>query len=254
MQNTKPKQLTAPIIKSTSAIVLLMACFVATVPAPASAGSFSVTPVRIYMLPRDRAVAVTITNEGDTEVVLQADLNAWTQKPDGTDEQVPTEDLILSPPIIKLAAGARQVVRLALLKPADASRQLTYRMLMREVPEAVSNPDKSIQVPIALALSLPVFITPPAAKREMDCTATRSTPQALNVSCGNQGSAYAQVREILVLRGDQALARFEGGTYILPGARKTMSVNGEQAIAPGAAQLKVSFDDGKSQVFNVTVP
>ena len=125
---------------------------------------------------------------------------------------------------------------------------------MREVPEAVAAKDKTIEVPIALALSLPVFITPPPAKREMDCTAVRSTAQALNVSCGNQGSAYAQVREISLVRGEQTLARFEGGTYILPGARKTMSVNGQQPIEPGPAQLNVRFDDGKSQAFSVTLP
>ena len=240
--------------KSLGAIVLLASFFILAAPAAALAGVFSVTPVRIYMTPKDRAVAVTITNEGDSEVVLQADLNAWRQMPDGTDEQVPTDDLVLSPPIIKLAAGARQVVRLALLKPADASRQLIYRMIMREVPEAVAPKDRTIEVPIALALSLPVFITPPPAKREMDCTAERSTPQALNVSCGNQGSAYAQVREISLVRGEQTLARFEGGTYILPGARKTMSVNGQQAIAPGAAQLNVRFDDGQSQAFSINLP
>jgi len=254
MQHNSPKSTSMQLHKSPSAIFLLALSLVTAAPSPVFAGVFSVTPVRIYMTPRDRAIAVTITNEGDTEVVLQADLNAWTQKPDGTDEQVPTEDLILSPPIIKLAPGARQVVRLARLKPADASRQLIYRMIMREVPEAVASKDKTIEVPIALALSLPVFITPPPAKREMDCTAARSTPQVVNVSCGNQGTAYAQVREISLMRGDQTLARFEGGTYILPGARKTMSVNGEQVIAPGAAQLNVRFDDGKSQAFSITLP
>ncbi len=212
------------------------------------------TPVRIYMTPRDRAVAVTITNEGDSEVVLQADLNAWSQKPDGTDEQVPTEDLILSPPIIKLAPNARQVVRLALLKPADASRQLIYRMIMREVPEALAARDKTIQVPISLALSMPVFITPPPAKRDVSCQASRGTPPALNVSCTNSGTAYAQVREIVLKRGAQALGKFEGGTYILPGARQIMSVKGEQPITAGAAQLSVSFDDGKSQTFDITLP
>lgn len=206
------------------------------------------------MTPKDRAVAVTITNEGDTEVVLQADLNAWSQRPDGTDEQVPTEDLILSPPIIKLAPNARQVVRLALLKPADASRQLIYRMIMREVPEAVAARDKTIQVPIALALSMPVFITPPLARRSMSCQAARSDTPALNVSCTNSGTAYAQVREILVRRGNQTVARFEGGTYILPGARQVMSAKGDQVIAAGAAQLNVSFDDGKSETFDVTLP
>ena len=249
-----PGLASTPVLRGPAAIILLAAGLLSAASAPVQAGVFSVTPVRIYMTPRDRAVAVTITNEGDTEVVLQADLNAWSQKPDGTDEQVPTEDLILSPPIIKLAPNARQVVRLALLKPADASRQLIYRMIMREVPEAVAQRDKSIQVPIALALSMPVFITPPPAKRDVTCEAARSTAPALNVTCTNTGTAYAQVREVLVKRGTQVLAKFEGGTYILPGARQVMSAKGEQAIAPGAAQLAVSFDDGKSQTFEVTLP
>lgn len=221
---------------------------------PAWAGVFSVTPVRIYMTPRDRAVAVTIVNEGNTELVLQADLYAWSQKSDGTDEQVATEDLILSPPIIKLAPHGRQVVRLARLKPTDASLQLTYRMIMREVPEAVASRDKTIEVPIALALSMPVFLTPPVAKRLISCQAEPSNAGLLNVSCANTGSAYAQVREVLVKRGTQMLARFEGGTYILPGARQVMNAKLEQAVTPGAAQLSVRFDDDKLQTFDITHP
>ncbi len=243
-----------PVQPTRSAINLLVLGLLWCAVAPAWSGVFSVTPVRIYMTPKDRAVAVTITNEGDSQIVLQADLNAWSQKPDGTDEQVPTEDLILSPPIIKLAPGARQVVRLALLKPADASRQLIYRMIMREVPEAVAARDKTLQVPISLALSLPVFITPPPAKRDVNCQADPGGSPALTVSCSNTGTAYAQVREILVTRGAQTLATFEGGAYILPGARKVMNVKAGQTITPGAAQLSVSFDDGKSQTFDVVLP
>jgi fimbrial chaperone protein len=230
-------------------------------PAAVQAGSFSVTPVRIYMTPRDRAVAVTLVNEGDTPVALQADINVWTQKPDGTDELVLTEDLVLSPPIIKLAPQARQVVRLALLKPADASRQLTYRLIVREVPEATAPPSAGLQVPIALALSMPVFITPPVAKREMACTlaSTAPTTQAaassdIAVSCANAGSAYAQVREATLKRGDTTLASFEGGTYILPGARKSMALKLQGARTSGPATLTVTYDDSKSDSFAVTLP
>jgi fimbrial chaperone protein len=225
---------------------------VATV-GPAWAGSFSVTPVRIYMTPRDRAVAITITNEGDSPVALQADINVWSQKADGTDELVLTEDMILSPPIIKLAPKARQVVRLALLKPHDASRQLTYRLIVREIPEATAPKGNTIEVPIALALSMPVFITPPIAQREMACQAARDA-QALAVTCANTGSAYSQLREVTLKRGDAQLARFEGGVYILPGARKTVSLKPDQAVPAGEAVLQVMFDDGKSQTFNVTLP
>ena len=220
--------------------------------ASASAGVFSVTPVRLYMTQRDRAIAVTLTNEGDSAIVLQADINAWSQKPDGTDELVLTEDLILAPPIIKLAPRARQVVRLALLVPADASRQLTYRMIIREVPEAL--PSTTIEVPIALALSMPVFITPPGAKRLLDCSANRADAKNLAISCGNRGTAYSQIREASVLRGGKTLAKFEGGVYVLPGASKTVKLTADQIVQPGEAQLVVTFDDGQSQTTSITLP
>lgn len=230
-------------------------------PADVYAGSFSVTPVRIYMSPRDRAVAVTLVNEGNTPVALQADINLWTQKTDGTDELVPTEDLVLAPPIIKLAPQARQVVRLALLKPADATRQSTYRLIVREVPEVIAPQSSNLQVPIALALSMPVFITPPIAKRDVSCalapiasSTQAATSQEGTVSCANTGSAYAQVREMTIKSGDVTLASFEGGTYILPGARKSMTLKPQGTRTQGAAILTVTYDDSKSESFAVTLP
>lgn len=231
----------------------LAACLLFGYVAPALAGVFSVTPVRIFMKPRDRAVAITLVNEGDTPVALQADIHAWTQSPDGADQLVLTEDMILSPPIIKLAPKTRQVVRLALLKPADASRELTYRMIVREIPEAVAAQTNAMEVPIALALNMPVFITPPVAKREVACEAERAGDQVQAV-CRNLGSAYAQVREIQLRRGEQVLARFEGGNYILPGVRKAIALTAAQPVAAGEAQLNVVFDDFKAQAFTIRLP
>src|SRR5436190_2778565 len=180
-----------------------------------AAGSFSVTPVRIYMNAKDRAVAVTITNDGSDPVVLQAELFTWNQGPDGSDQLALTDDLILSPPIIKLAPKAKQVVRLARAKPMNVDRQITYRLVMRQVPEAVQ-PKDNIQVPIALALSMPVFITPPSARPKIACESERAEAGALRVRCANTGSAYTQVRQIVLRQGDRILGRFEGGEYILP--------------------------------------
>jgi fimbrial chaperone protein len=148
------------------------------------------------------------------------------------------------------------VVRLARLQPPDASRQLTYRLIVREVPEVTAPKDGTLQVPIALALSMPVFITPPPAKRDVNCEARREAA-GLSVSCANGGTAYAQVREIAVLRGDASaspLGRFEGGAYILPGARKSMAITSAQPIPAGEATLKVTFDDGKDQSYSVRLP
>lgn len=226
----------------------------AFVAAPALAGQFSVTPVRIFMLPKDRAVAITVTNEGDEELVMQADLYEWKQKPGGDDELTLTEDLFLSPPIIKLAPRARQVVRLAMPSRKQSASQLTYRMIVREVPEA-KPADKAVQVQIALAFSLPVFITPPGVKHQLECSADRTAPDAIRVACENKGKAYAQPREFaLASTSGERLAGRDSGGYILPDIRRSFDIKrAEGPIPAGKAKLLVTLDDGTTQTFDVTV-
>jgi len=222
-------------------------------PPAALAGTFSVTPVRIYMSVRDRAVAITVRNDGDEPIVLQADLHTWKQAPDGTDQLQLTDDLILSPPILKLAPKARQVVRLARLAPPDTSRQLTYRFILREVPEALA-PKQSVQIQIALALSMPVFITPPGAKRKVSCVIASMEGKSIGIRCGNSGTAYAQIREAEILRSDKKIAGFSGGAYILPGASKTIAADVESAPSSGPVRVKVTFDDSTTQEFELSLP
>lgn len=229
-------------------------CAILCLPHWSFAGVFSVTPVRIFMAPRDRATAVTITNEGDEELVMQADIYVWNQKPGGADDLTLSEDLILSPPIVKIAGKSRQVVRLAMVSPPAAARQLTYRMVIREIPEAHAA-DKKVQLQIALAFSLPVFITPAGAKRDVVCSIARAAPDAVRATCENRGSAYAQPRDFTLMgaRGE-TLATLDTGGYILPGVQRSFEVKRSDGRIPGGqATLAVNFDDATSQKYDVTV-
>lgn len=221
---------------------------------PAYAGAFSVTPVRIFFSPRERAVAITISNEADTPVALQASIYAWGQKPDGGDDLALTDDLILAPAIIKLAPKSQQVVRLALLRALDPSRQLSYRIILREVPEALGPQVTTMEIPVALALSLPIFVSPPGVKREVRCSTAQLMLQSVQAVCTNVGNAYAQIREATLRRDNIQLAHFEGGNYILPGVTKPVVLIGPAAPAPGRAELSVSFDDGQTQLFELVLP
>jgi fimbrial chaperone protein len=224
--------------------------------APAYAGAFTVTPVRIYMTPRDKAVAVTITNESDEQLVMQADLYVWKQKPDGEDDLTLTDDMFLSPPIIKLAGKSHQVVRLARLNNAPSDRQLTYRMIVREIPEARPAKEK-IQLQIALAFSMPVFITPKGAKSKLDCVVARTAADSINAVCENSGNAYAQTLnfELTDAAGEKLGSRDKGG-YILPSIKRYFDIKSEnnKAIPAGKAKLTIRLDDGSTQTFDVTVP
>lgn len=248
---TKGDAIKTRFVRSKCVLALLLALAGTT----ASAGLFSVTPVRIYMTPRDRAVAVTITNEGDEELVMQAELFSWAQNADGTDNLQPTEDLILAPPIIKLAPRARQVVRLAVLQREGSEAQRTYRMVVREVPEAKAA-DKGIQLQIALAFNMPVFITPPGAKRDLGCKIDRAAADTVNAVCANTGSAYAQPREFILTTatGDKIATRDTGG-YILPRVTRAFELKKQSGPIPGGnAKLGVTLDDGSTQSFDVTIP
>ncbi len=221
---------------------------------PAWAGVFSVSPVRIYMAPKDRAVAVTIINDGDQELVMQADLFLWRQKPGGEEDLTLTEDMFLSPPIIKLAPKSRQVVRLARLSNAVPIEQLTYRMIVREVPEA-RPPSLDAQVQIALAFSMPVFISPPGAKGKLDCKVERASADTVKAVCENSGSGYSHPTALLLTNnvGDKLVSRDSGG-YLLPGIKRSFDMKRvEGKIVGGRAKLAATFDDGTTQIYDVTV-
>jgi fimbrial chaperone protein len=225
------------------------------VAAPAAhAGSFSVSPVRIFMDARERATGVTIINEGDTELLMQAEIFQWKQKPDGTDDLQPTQDLVLAPPILKLAKGARQVVRLANLRPVPVGEQQTYRLIVREVPEAMAPSGPNVQIQVALAFSLPVFITPPGARRDLTCSATRSSATALLATCENRGQAYAQAANFTLSTpsGNTLLSSDIKGGYILPAVKRSFEITSEGSRVPsGPLKLQVTQDDGSKQVFDV---
>ena len=224
--------------------------------ASSQAGSFSVTPVRFFFGPKDRAMAVTLENGGDSEIALQADINQWTQDAAGVDKLELTEDMLVAPPVIKIPPRGKQVVRLALLVPRDPSRQMTYRLVVREVPEAIKIADGKMQLPVALAMNMPVFITPPGAQREVACKLGSNPARKLEAVCSNSGTAYAQLRNVELKRGADTLASFDGSLYLLPGASKPLPIKASDGPAPasGPAELVVTFDDLKPQSYPVTVP
>lgn len=219
------------------------------------AGPFTVSPVRIYMTPSDKAVAVTINNDSDKDLVMQADVYTWKQRPNGEDDLALTEDLLLSPPIIKLGPKMRQVVRLARLHPVQQARQQTYRLIVREIPEARPKTE-NIQLQIAVAFSIPIFITPPNTKYQLECKTARTAADSASVSCRNNGTAYAQIIDfsLVGMNGDKLASRSNGG-YILPEIERNFDIKSENGkpVPAGNAKLTVMLDDGSKQSFDVTL-
>lgn len=232
----------------------LITVLIASCAVPAFASPFSISPIRIFMGPRDRATAITITNDGDEPLVMQADLYSWKQKDNGEDDLVLTEDMILSPPIINIAPKSRQVVRLAMLRPRPPGEQLTYRMIVREVPEA-KPASPTLQIQIALAFSMPVFITPKDVKRSVSCQLASVSAGSLKAVCENSGTAYAQTRGLVLTNATgEVIASNESVAYILPGMKRSYDLKSKsEKLQAGKGKLTVTHDDTLTQTFDVLV-
>ena len=240
---------------SRSMAMLVLALSILSVFTPsASAGQFGINPVRMFMAPRDRAIAVTVSNEGDKEIVLQADLYTWKQDDKGLDVLVLTDEVLLSPPIVKLAPKSKKVLRLAVLRPRPAGEQLTYRMIMKEVTEAVP-PGEKVEVQISVAYSLPIFVTPLGAKRDVSCTLERAATDAVRAVCENTGNAYGHVSNfVLSSAAGEKQAELKLGGYILPGVKRSFDIKRlDAAIPAGKAKLTMIHDDGSVKTFDVTL-
>ena len=118
------------------------------------AASLEISPVMVNLAPGQTATTIEVTNRGGVSTAIQARLYLWTQAGDD-DTLAPTQDIILSPPIFTVPAGASQTVRLLLRGGIVAEAERSYRLLLDEVPPANI---ENRQIDIALRVSLPVIV------------------------------------------------------------------------------------------------
>ena len=245
-----PHRLTT-IALSLSQAVVTAPLLIAT---PASAGSFQVSPIRIQMAPRERATALHLSNTGDQVLTLHAEVMRWTQDASGQDILEPSNDLVLSPPVIALPAGAQQVVRLARLVPANPGQTQSYRLIIRETAREGVATQAVGQVPVLLGMSLPVFLGPAQPIKQFACVPQATSDTGLALACTNEGNVFVRVLRAEMGPSSDPVAKFSGATYWLPGSLQRLDMRSRGHVAAGSYPLTVWFDDGQAASLSVTIP
>jgi fimbrial chaperone protein len=212
--------------------VLCFAAFLAAT--AATAGTFSIAPVRVELQGSARTAVLTVHNDDDAPLVIQASMLAWSQ-PGGEEQYTASHDLLVTPPVFTLPARGEQILRVALRTAPDATHELDYRLLLAEVPQAPAKGFTGLQ--LALRLSLPVFILPGApAHPELHWRAQRRTDGTLLVTATNTGTAHLQVIDFdLVFGAAQQSAHASVTRYVLPGSSIAWTLTAPAGVAPDAA-------------------
>src|SRR5690349_12830821 len=112
---------------------LLSAALLCAVAMPAAAGSLRVSPVMLQFVAPAGAAMLTLRNEHNEPVDVQARVFRWRQV-NGKDELTPTTDVVVSPPITTLPASGEQTVRVVRVDKQPVAEEEAFRVIVDELP------------------------------------------------------------------------------------------------------------------------
>ena len=212
----------------------LLAMGVLAAASTAAASTLSVAPIRVELGSKAHTAVVTVRNQEDAAVVVQVRPAAWSQH-DGHDQLDDTHDLLVTPPIFTVPPHGVQVLRIALLREPDASSELSYRLVLNEVPPAT--PPETTGLRVALRITLPVFVAPRTHAAADLAWSHRWLPDGtLEVEAHNHGTAHLQILDFDVQRDRSAKAELhaEQSHYLLPGTAAHWQLHPGSSLAHGS--------------------
>src|SRR3990167_5797721 len=177
--------------------------------------TYAFNKVRIYLSQQHSIDTVQVTNPGDTAANLQAQVYAWTMV-DSKDNLTPSNDLIVSPPIMKVPPHKTQLMRLGWRKPTALATEKMYRLFVTEItPE---KPLTQTGVRIRLRLGIPVFIAPANPVYRLEWTSQGLSGKKFKVKVTNTGNVHVNLGIVdLYTDDDKKVGTFPSAVYVFPG-------------------------------------
>ncbi len=187
----------------------------------ANAGGLQVSPVSLALSQAERAGIFTVSNTGEAPMNAQVRVFKWTQTDKEEYALEPTNDLIVSPPIIQLAPGVPQEVRL-IRRQAPSTDEQHYRLIIDQLPSAEKpgvKPKKGITV--LIRHNIPVFLNStdqPVAQLQWRAQANGIDKTRFTII--NPSKNRAQIARVWLERADVTTTVLSAGltAYALPGS------------------------------------
>ncbi|MCH2001383.1 fimbrial biogenesis chaperone [Acinetobacter seifertii] len=206
---------------------LFVATLLLFLPSMLNAASIRLSPVNVEILSDQSASSISLYNQSNESADLQIRIFEWTQNA-GQDQLIPTDDIAISPPFLKLKPNDSYNLRVVRIKPEPISGEKTYRIILDELPKPIDSRKASQGVNVLLRSSLPVFVVNKDAITQLNWKIdAKQNDTSLNIS--NIGNRHALLNDlILVDNTENKTYPIKVNTvngYILSGKSKNYSIN-----------------------------
>lgn len=221
---------------------LALGLLLTVIAAPAGAAGLQVTPTSLTLQARQNADGLWLSNTGTTALQAQVRVFRWTQD-NGEERFEPTQALAISPPMLELAPGARQLVRVIRLG-APPAREDSYRLIVDELPPDDANRPPGLQ--FVLRYSLPVFLAAagdaaPAPKLRAQLS---FQGEQVRIEVRNDGDQHAQLADLVFVDPHGTRHALQSGLlgYALPGQRMRWPLAAPAELLRGGGTLKARIN------------
>ncbi|MFV5585441.1 fimbria/pilus periplasmic chaperone [Acinetobacter oleivorans] len=126
-------------------------------PSMLNAASIRLSPVSVEILSDQAASSISLYNQSNESSDLQVRVFEWRQNA-GQDQLIPTDEIAVSPPFLKLQPNDSYNLRVVRINPVLVSGEQTYRIIIDELPKPIDNRKVDQGVNVLLRSSLPLFV------------------------------------------------------------------------------------------------
>ncbi|QLK87892.1 molecular chaperone [Arsenophonus endosymbiont of Aphis craccivora] len=123
-----------------------------------SANHVMIWPMDPVLTANDNATEFWIENKGTEPTTMQIRVIGW-QQIDGQDRYSNQQNVVASPPFMRIEAGQKQLIRLIKQATVPAGKEIAYRLLADEIlkPEQLAAPKIGINMQMRYSISLFVY-------------------------------------------------------------------------------------------------
>lgn len=224
---------------------------------PAVGAGLQVAPISLTLDAKARADGLWLSNTGDAPLHAQVRVFRWTQN-GGEEKLEPSHELAISPPMLALEPGARQLVRVIRTGPMPDRVEAAYRVIVDELPldqpvalpppPAPSEAKRGLQ--FVLRYSVPVFVAPStaAAVPDLHGMLVRDGEQAA-LEIENSGGMHAQLGNLVFVDARGERRELVPGLlgYVLPGQRMHWPLAPAAAAFAGGGSLQSRINGGPTE-------
>jgi len=208
----------------------------------ALAGGLQISPVTLTLQGTKNAEGVWLNNEGNEVLSAQVRVYHWTQS-GYSDKLTPSQGLVISPPMLTLEPGQKQLVRVIRTGSTAGNLEDAWRLSIDELPPTTRQVNK---LKFVMKYSMPVFVQPAGLKDaapKLQWNLVQAGGKTF-LEAHNNGNSHAQLSQVTFInpRGIRKVITPGLLGYVLPDStmRWIISSSTKDVYQSGKIELMIN--------------